>query len=424
MKLRVEHIKLKSLITEATYQEAFNKIKKGDTLVVKTGDKVWNAKIIDVYGNQIRFEYGGETFIITNTSFEGNTLNTTFVYKNPKTGEEKTTAGPKAKGVYGMVIKRGNQIITSVTPESGRPEKQAKSQEKAKDKSEQRREELVSVLRDADVDDILELTTGKLITKGRDKGSLAKNTVTTIEFIVKKVNNDNVFTKVLDAEGVDAEKYKNMEKYTIVFDAGSFTFTNEMIIATVKYRDPKVGGYKKHQIKNVFGFENKGVSEIDEPYKLTNQEKLDIVKSSPLLRKRYLANPSFMDKLFARDISAPGDINKLFGVLGSPLDKLKPDTWVNFIYYGKGIDIPNVRDLKFKRGETYKGKYIGNNQIIVKSSNRNDSVTFSTVGNPDSHDFITANVTHDYKHLNIPKKRELNRGKIKIKELQKKNYFK
>lgn len=409
MKLRVEHIKLKTLITEATYQDAFKQIKKGDTLVVKTGDKVWNAKITDVFSNQVRFEYGGETFIITSNSFNGNTLSTHFVYKNPKTGEEKTTKGKDVTGVYGMVIKRGNQIVTSVTPDSGRPKPQEKSQEKAQDEFENRKDDLVQTFNELEVGDVLEITTGKLITKGLDKGSLAKNTITKITLKVESTDGGRTKMSPTGFDGADASKYKTYHNSYFWFDAGSIGITKEGLTLTPTVKNLDDGSLNKVTITNVFGVDN--IGKFKEKPDVTMNDIMQI----PAMRNLMFKNPSLLDKILKR---GPKGLIPLKQKLAKYGFNTRPSKGKRVKFQFNGADIRPDYRFNFKDGKAYIGKFTKDDVIKRTADNRRESMYITLENKIDDN---TYQVKIDFVRLvnNEPQREEVGRGKIKILEINK-----
>ena len=129
MKLRVEDIKLREPINEATYQDAFAQIKKGDTLVVKTGKQIYNAKVINKFANQDSFEWDGQYYLITDNSYDGKNLETRRIIIGDDGRTKGTVQGPTVKGVYNIIVKRGDKVVSGVTPSAGKSEPQAKAQQ-------------------------------------------------------------------------------------------------------------------------------------------------------------------------------------------------------------------------------------------------------------------------------------------------------
>ena len=125
-----------------------------------------------------------------------------------------------------------------------------------------------------------------------------------------------------------------------------------------------------------------------------------------------MGNPTLFNQLFNPDRAKPkGDIERLFRAMGSPVDNMKYGDKVWFEYYGKDIDV--ARDLKFEKGKEYVGKYLGDNKIIVKSTNRKDAIEFKIIGTPDG-EMSIVNVRHKYIRQNRPGARDLDRAKIKV----------
>jgi hypothetical protein len=413
MKLRAEHIKLKQPINEATYQDAFSQIKKGDTLVVKTGNQVYDVRVINKFSNQVTFEWDGQYYLITHNSFDGSNLHTQRIITNDEGRTSGTVKGPTVKGVYNIIVKRNGNVVSGVTPSTGRNEPEGKKQKAKKNLAQDRYDDLTNQLKQFDVDDVIEITTGKVITTGKDKGSLAKNTITNIKLKVEKLTKGMVKAKVIEVDGAESSKYEKFKKRPIFISTDSLKPLGEGIGLTFKYKEGEE--VKKETIPNVFGLENLGMADPGKPHELSNQEKWDIIKSSPQLRKRYLGNPTLFNQLFRGDKVKPkGDIDRLFRAMGSPVQELKYGDKVWFEYIGKDIDI--AKDLQFEKGKEYVGKYLGENKIIVKSSNRKDAVEFKIVGTTDDDDISIVNVKHKYIRQNRPGARELDRAKIKIEK--------
>ncbi len=414
MKLRVEHTKLKSILTEATFVDAFKMIKKGDVLIIKTGDPnnpKYEGKVIDVFGNQVRFEYGGETFIITDNSLDGNTLNTNMVYRNKEGGSEKTVVKP-LKGIFAIIIKRGNQIVTSATPGAGgsdRPGKTKKSQEKEKDQTENRHAEIFSVFKKLEEDDVIEITTGKIITKGVDKGSLAKNTITTIKLRSEGLTGKWIKMSPVSFKGADASDYSKYDNSYFFFDASSIQPTKESIVLSPVIKNLNDGKkVDKLQINNVFGVENVGKHQKEPEVTVA-----DIMKN-PTMKKMFMKNPSLWDRILGRH-KATGivPLEKQLSALGLT-NKPSKGKKVKFKY--NGVDIrPDFR-FNFKDDKIYIGKFTKDTVIKRTADNRRESM-FITLGN--KNDDGTYNVTIDFVKLvnNEPQREEVGKGKIKIIEL-------
>jgi TusA-related sulfurtransferase len=411
MKLRVEHTRLKRLITEATYRDAFKMIKKGDTIIIKTGDPKnpkYIGNVVDVFGNQVRFEYGGETFIITDNSLDGSVLNANMVYKNQEGGKEKTTTTP-LKGVFGILIKRGDKIVTSATPDTGRPKQQNKSQEKDQGETEDRHSEIFSAFQKMEEGDVIEITTGNIITKGVDKGSLAKNSITIIKLKHEGLTGKWIKMSPVSFTGADAADYKKYDNTYFFFDGGSIKPTKNGItlIPTTKDLDTREKG--KLQIKNVFGVENIGKHEVEPEVNIK-----DMMKNNPTLAKMYMKNPSILDRILGK--------HKATGIV--PLEKQlaglgltnKPTRGKKVKFKYNGVDIrPDFR-FNFKDDKIYIGKFTKDSVIKRTADNRRESM-YITLGN--KNDDGTYNVTIDFVKLvnNEPQREEVGKGKIKIIEL-------
>jgi len=410
MKLRVEHTRLKGLITEATFRDAFKMIKKGDTIIIKTGDPnnpKYIGKVVDVFGNQVRFEYGGETFIITDNSLDGSILNANMVYKNQEGGKEKTTV-KQLKGVFGILIKRGDKIVTSATPDTGRPNKQKKSQEKGNDETESRHTEIFSAFEKMEEGDVIEITTGKVITNGKDKGSLAKNSITTIKLKHEGLTGKWIKMSPVSFTGAESANYKKYSNTYFFFDGGSVKPTKNGITLIPTTKDLNTGETAKLQIQNVFGVENVGKHEIEPEVTMA-----DIMKN-PNMRKMFMKNPSLLDKILGR--------NKATGIV--PLEKQmaklgltnRPTRGKKVKFKYSGVDIrPDFR-FNFKDDKIYIGKFTKDNVIKRTADNRRESM-YITLGN--KNDDGTYNVTIDFVKLvnNEPQREEVGKGKIKIIEL-------
>lgn len=407
MRFKVEDIILKTPINEATYQDAFNKIKQGDVIVVKTGGKVWRAEIIDRFGNQIRFNYDGQTYIITGNSFDGSTLTTDRVVYDKDGKEVRTTKGPTVKGVYSIIIMRNGNILTSVTPSKGRPDKQEKSQQAHHEKFEERKEDILKTLNELDAGDIMEITTGKLITKGKDSGSLAKNTITIIKLKVESVDENRIKTSPIDFSGSDASEYEQYHNSYFWFDSASIQTTPEglILVAKVKNLDTKI--LNKVSIKNVFGIENGGKFK-EEPQVTMN----DIMKI-PAMRNMMFKNPSLLDRILKR---GPKGLIPLKQILSKYGYSTKPSKGkkVKFIFNGPDVR-PDYR-FNFKDGKTYQGAFSKDNVIKRTADNRRESM-YLTLGS--KLDDKTYEVKIDFVKLvnNEPQREEVGKGKIKIIEI-------
>ena len=122
--------------------------------------------------------------MITNNSLNGDNLITRRLIPG---GGGKSVNGPTIKGIYNIVIKRGGNVVSGVSINKGRSEPVEKQQEKKQKVDKNRYNELRGVIKSLGEDDTLEVTVGKLITTGRDKGSLATNTVAELSFNVEKL---------------------------------------------------------------------------------------------------------------------------------------------------------------------------------------------------------------------------------------------
>jgi len=417
MKIKVIETSLKTLINEATYQDAFNQIKDGDTLIIKTGKDVYKTPVVDKLNNQVTIKWGNIYYVITNTSYDGKNLETIRLVKDKNNKPTTKINGPTIKGVYSFIVKRGDKIITSVTPQTGRSTELEKNQKKSKAEFETRRSEIFSVFDKLTEGDIVEITTGKLITKGLDKGSLAKNTITTINFICQGLHGNWIKLKLKDSNGFESDKYSVYKNSLFFISSGSIKIVDEGIILVPKVKDLKTGKLTKLYIKNVFGVDKVGRVEQPKNYELTTQDKMDIIRNSPALRKRYLNNPSFLDKLFNRNkTDNSGDATNLLNIFNSNKINFKINDKIPFIYYGDDIIINSAKDLRFEKSELYLGKYIGDNKIMVKSSNRKDTIIFTLIDNPDKNGFYNTKIEHQFTNLNKLAKRQLDSAKIKIKK--------
>lgn len=415
MKLRVENIKLKSLISEATYQDAFSKIKNGDMLVIRTGGPTYKVKVLDKLPNRVIIKWDDQYYIITSNAYDGSNLDTLRLIIGKDGDGSKTVNGPTIKGVFNILVKRDGKSISSVTTEKGRNPATGKKQKKKQQQHSNRFDDIEKELSTLGVDDILSITTGKLITTGRDKGSLAKNTVTEFKFRVSKMLNKSFKLETVSIDGAEASDYDSLKSNPIVINSSSIKPSGEGYELT--YAISGSGGGSRGTIKNVFGIENLGISEPDEEEEegLSNTEILNLIKASPVLKNRYLGNPSLFNRLFNKNALTPkGDIVSLFNAVGSGLNDIKKGSKIKFKYLGKNIDL--ARDLKISTGQEYIGKYIGDNRIIIKSTNRRDAIEFKLLGSPDSEDVFVSNVKHKYIRRNTPGAVDLKRAKIKIIE--------
>jgi len=408
MKLRVEHTRLRSLITEATYQDAFAQIKRGDTLVVKSGKQVYKSEIISKFSNQVTFEWEGEYYIITDNSYNGKNLDTMRMVIGDDGKKKRTVKGPTIKGVYNIIIKRGDKIVTGVTPDNGRPKDKEQDQEKAKSQFERRREDIFSEFNNLDTGDVIEITTGKVITKGADKGSLAKNSITTIKLKSEGEMGKWIKMSPVDFTGAEASKYSEYDNTYFFFDIGSIKTTKEGIILIPTTKNLTTGDTGKLQIKNVFGVENIG-SHVKEP----EYTVADIMKS-PAMRNMMQKSPSLLNKILGRTKST--GIVPLEKKLSSIGLNSKPKKGKRVKYEFTGADIRPDKAFNFKNGKTYIGKFTKQNVIRRTGDNRRESM-YLTMGN--KNDDGTYNVTVDYVKTvnNEPQREQIGKGKIKIIEL-------
>lgn len=408
MKLRVEHTRLKSLITEATYQDAFSQIKVGDTLVVKSGKQVYKSEIISKFSNQVTFEWEGQYYIITNNSYDGKDLETMRMIIGKDGRKTGTVKGPTIKGVYNIIVKRGDKIVTGVTPDSGRPKDQEKDQEQAKAEFEYRRDDIFSVFKNLEDGDVVEITTGKVITKGTDKGSLAKNSVTTITLKSEGMLGKWIKMSPVDFTGAEASKYEAYSNTYFFFDSGSIHTTKDGITLVPTTKDLDSGKKGKLQIKNVFGVDNVGAHKGDPEFTVA-----DIMKS-PAMRNMMMKNPSLLDKILGRT-KATGivPLQKKLASLGLTT-RPKRGKKVKFKY--EGVDIRPDYRFNFKDEKTYVGKFTKQNVIKRTADNRRESM-YITLG--PQNDDKSYNVTIDFVKLvnNEPQREQVGKGKIKIIEL-------
>jgi hypothetical protein len=364
MKLRVEHTRLKPLLNEATYTDAFNQIKKGDILVVKTGAGVYKVEVINKFANQISFQWNNQYYTITNNSFDGSNLHTFRLVMSDDNRTKRTTKGPIVKGVYNIIVLRDGATVTSVTPSAGRNDSQST---KVKDKTQefkQRYDELYSDISQINEGEIMSITTGKLITSGKDKGSLAKNTITTLKFYVKKKGAKLSFMKLYEVSGAESDKYNTIKKYMLAFGPESLGITDEGINITLSYKDDS-GKINKFQITNVFGVDNEG--EFD---KMPSVD-IEALMDSPRMRAIMYKNPSILDKLLgrgAKGIIPAQQILQKYGVK----PRYKQGGKVKFKFIGSDIR-PNYR-FNFQDGEVYVGKFTKNDVIKRTGDNRRESM--------------------------------------------------
>jgi len=408
MKLRVEHTKLKSLITEATYQDAFAQIKKGDMLIVKSGEQVYKSEIISKFSNQVTFEWGGQYYIITDNSYDGRNLSTMRMVIGDDGKKKTTVKGPTIKGVYNIIVKRGDKIVTGVTPNNGRPKDKEEDQESDNSQFKIRRDDIYSAFKDMKDGDVIEITTGKVITKGVDKGSLAKNSITSIKLKSEGLMGKWIKMSPIAFTGAEASKYSTYDNTYFFFDVGSIKTTKEGIILIPTIKDLNTGKTGKLQIKNVFGVENIGV------HSGTPEYTVDDIMKSPSMRKIMLKNPSLLDKILGR--------NKPTGIV--PLEKKLSSIGLNtkakkgkrVKYQFNGVDIRPDKAFNFKDGKTYIGRFTKQNVIRRTGDNRRESM-YLTMGNKNDDD--TYDVIVDYVKTinNEPQREQIGSGKIKIIEL-------
>ena len=408
MKLKVENTKLKILINEATYNDAFTQIKKGDTLIVKSGKQVYKSNVINKFSNQITFEWDGEYYIITNNSYDGNNLDTMRIILGNDGRQKRTVKGPTIKGVYNIIVKRGNKIITGVTSDNGRPKDLENKQNDSKVEFEHRRNDIFNEFNKLNIGDVIEITTGKIISKGSDSGSLAKNSITTIRLKSEGITGKWIKLSPVDFSGKEASKYKDYDNTYFFIDIGSIKTTKEGIILipiTKNLNDGKTG---KLQIKNVFGVENIGQHSTEPDYTVA-----DIMKS-PSMRKMMMKNPSLLDKILGRNKSkgiVPLD-NKLSSIGLSSTQKKGKRVKYQYI----GVDIRPDKAFNFKNENIYIGKFSKQNVIRRTGDNRRESM-YLTLGHKNEDG--TYHVTIDYVKTvnNEPQREQIGNGKIKIIEL-------
>lgn len=408
MKLKVEHTKLKGLITEATFQDAFAKAKKGDVMIVKTGGQIYKSEIINKFSNQLTFQWEGEYYLITSNSFDGKNLTTSRLVIGDDNKTKRTTKGPTIKGVYSIIIKRGDQIVSGVTPETGRPKDQQKSQEKAQDEFESRHEDIFSVFKELNEGDVIEITTGKVIRKGVDKGSLAKNSITTIKLKSEGISGKWIKMSPVSFTGAEGSKYSKYSNSYFFFDAGSIRTTKDGITLIPAIKDLNSGNMDKIYIDNVFGVDNIGQHTEDPQYSI------DDIMKSPAMRRAMFKNPSLLDKILGKH-KATGIVplkQKLasLGLTNRPQRGKK----VKFRY--SGIDIRPDYRFNFKDKKVYVGKFTKDNVIKRTADNRRESM-YITLGT--KNDDGTHNVTIDFVKLvnNEPQREQVGKGKINIIEL-------
>lgn len=395
MRLKVENIKLRDTISEATYADAFSQIKKGDVLTIKTGKRIYKAEIIYKFANQISFEFEGQYYMLTDNSFRGNTLETRRLIVGDDGRTKGSVQGPTITGIYNITVTRNGKPVSGVTPEKGRTEPEAKKQAKQKDVSRDRYEDISNELKSFNEDDRMLITTGKLITKGRDRGSLARNTVTEITLeVVKKTKGGMLKTKMLSVEGAEASQYDYLKNQYIFIGSESIILTNEgitLLIKTVSSGQPT-----KSYIKNVFSISNEGVDIGDTTDKVTDKDIWDVIQSSPHLRKRVYQTPSLLGKLFGKDPKYDPQALDLMFRAASDLGKYKKGDKVQFTYYGNPIKV--AKDIDLERGGDYVGRFDGKDTIIIKSTNRKDVLEIKLVGVKG--DKKVAQVTHKSTRFN------------------------
>lgn len=408
MKLRVEHITLKELITEATYQDAFSKIKKGDTMVVKTGKQVYSARIINKFGNQVTFEWEGEYYVFTNNSFDGANLTTHRLVIGDDGRTKRTIKGPTINGVYSIVIKRGDEIVSGVSPSQGRPEPQAKTQSKVHTDFEERKTEIINSFKGFTEGEVMEIKTGKLIASGKDKDSIAKNTITSITLHVEKVTDTLLKASPIDFVGADASHYQHLDNSYFYFGPESIEVTTEGINLVIKLKDVDSGKISKEYIKNVFSIENMGQYRNEPEFSVSD------IMQSPAMRNMMFKNPSLLDRILGRN-KAKGIIplEKKLASLGLS-SKVQKGKNVKFSY--EGTDIRPEYRFNFTNGKTYIGKFTKDKVIKRTADNRRESM-YIKLGN--KLDDKTYEATIEFVKLinNEPQREVVGRGKIKLIDL-------
>lgn len=219
-------------------------------------------------------------------------------------------------------------------------------------------------LKQFDDGDVMEITTGKLVTKGIDSGSLAPNTITKIKLRVEKVGNGLIKTSLIDAEGQDATLYDKFADMYLFIGSESLQPTKEGINLILKGKSGN--NVSKHYIKNVFGIEN--IGKFKEEPELSIQD----LMNSPRLRSMMIKNPSLLDSLLGKKGGAGIiPLEKKLASLGLTTKSNKADK-VKFKYYGEDIR-PEYR-FNFKNNDIYVGRYTKDNVIKRTGDNRRESM--------------------------------------------------
>lgn len=362
MKLRVENTKLKSLINEATYQDVVSQMKKGDTLVVKSGKGVYKPKVVDVFGNQVTLEHNGNRFIITPSSLDGTDMYTNVMVT--KDGEQVAAKGPTIKGIYHIRLERGGKTVAGVTFDEGMPEPDVKKAKKKKNIYQARFEELSRSIKGISEGEIMVVTTGSLVTKGKDKGSLKEGSIAELKFYVQKKVRDMIMLKLYEVEGKDTKEYEEMKKYILTYSPESLTVTEEGVTLYLKYKDEE-GKLGKVKIDNIFSIDSGG--EFD---KMPDVD-IEALMQSPRMRKIMYKNPSLLDKLLGRGAKGIIPLQQQLKDLG--LGKsMKKGNKVKFRYEGENIR-PEYR-FNFTNGDTYIGKFTKQDVIKRTGDNRRESM--------------------------------------------------
>jgi hypothetical protein len=360
-------IKTGDLISEVDLKSISGNIKPGDKLVITQGGTNYVVTVNSIYANQIFVNWKDNNYIVIIDSKDDDKIEMHMMRdgKNPS----KSTL----KNIESVRVVRNGNVVDKVMVGGEEPnDDDDVDREERRDGEEEvemrRADELKQELAGADVNDIIEITTGFINTQ---TGEMVEGKDTVLQFNIEEIVNDGLYrVSLLDVKGEEADSYKTFKRYDNLYigenslqsSAGGDVFN---IKVGIKVGEVESSAY----IHGVYGVEVK-------PYEKPEVTAADVM-NNPILRKAMLKKPNLLGKILGK--KAQGIIPGLerFDVPGKKGNKVK------FQYLGE----PFGKDkFKLRTDAEYVGRFRSKKVISIVARNRVDRFDIELLGQTDNED--------------------------------------